>query len=135
LTVPASFPASPRASPPAPSLLPFLPFPLLLPAPPAAALASGVAPAGAPPLAVFALGGGPFALSLFALGAGVFAVLSPPGAPPLGGAAFAEVILPWLLAAFPPPAGLALRPAPLALPRLKDAAAHTHLDLSGMTSP
>src|SRR5574344_461198 len=85
-------------------------------------------------VAVFDLGGGTFDISILELGDGVFEVKSTNGDTHLGGDDFDHVIIDWLADEFQKEEGVDLRQDPMALQRLKEAAAKAKIELSSSTS-
>ena len=103
--------------------------------PTAAALAYGVDKANKDmKIAVFDLGGGTFDISILEFGGGVFEVLSTNGDTHLGGDAFDQVIIDWLVQGFKADEGIDLSKDPMAMQRLKEAAEKAKIELSSTTS-
>ncbi len=84
-------------------------------------------------IAVYDLGGGTFDVSILDLGDGVFEVLATNGDTHLGGDDFDDVIINWLADEFKTEEGVDLKPDPIALQRLKEAAEKAKIELSSAT--
>jgi molecular chaperone DnaK len=98
--------------------------------PTAAALAYGLENKKNAKIAVFDLGGGTFDVSIMDIGEGVFEVLSTNGDGHLGGDDFDQKIIDFLAEEFRKKEGIDVRPDPMALQRLKEAAEKAKIELS-----
>jgi molecular chaperone DnaK len=98
--------------------------------PTAAALAYGLEKKKDETIAVFDLGGGTYDISVLELADGVFEVKSTNGDTHLGGDAFDQRVINWLVAEFKKDQGIDLSQDPMALQRLKEAAEKAKMELS-----
>src|ERR1700710_1188117 len=101
--------------------------------PTAAALAYGLDKKGSGRVGVYDLGGGTFDVSFLEIGDGVFEVKSTNGDTFLGGEAFDNRIVDYLVDELRKESGIDLRKDRLALQRLKDAAEKAKIELSSAT--
>ena len=124
ITVPAYFSDSQRQATKEAGQIAGLNVKRIVNEPTAAALAYGVDKANKDmKIAVFDLGGGTFDISILEFGGGVFEVLSTNGDTHLGGDDFDQVIIDWLVQEFKNDEGADLTADPMAMQRLKEAAA------------
>src|SRR2546428_2172021 len=98
--------------------------------PTASALAYGLDKKKEEKVAVYDLGGGTYDISVLELAEGVFEVKSTNGDTHLGGDDFDARIMEWLVAEFKHNQGIDLSKDPMALQRLKEAAAKAKMELS-----
>ena len=102
--------------------------------PTAAALAYGVDKEQAQKIMVYDLGGGTFDVSILEIDDGVIEVLATAGDTRLGGDAFDQRIMDYLVAEFQKAEGINLANDKVAMQRLKEAAEKAKIELSGMTT-
>ena len=135
ITVPAYFSDSQRQATKEAGQIAGLNVKRIVNEPTAAALAYGVDKANKDmKIAVFDLGGGTFDISILEFGGGVFEVLSTNGDTHLGGDDFDQAIIDWLVQEFKNDEGADLKSDPMAMQRLKEAAAKAKIELSSSTS-
>ena len=102
--------------------------------PTAAALAYGLDKENAQTILVFDLGGGTFDVSILEIGDGVFEVKATSGNNRLGGDAFDDKIINWLVTEFKKEHGVDLTNDKMAMQRLKEAAEKAKHELSSLMS-
>ena len=102
--------------------------------PTAAALAYGLDKETDQKIMVYDLGGGTFDVSILDIDDGVIEVLATAGNNRLGGDAFDECIMKWMVSEFKRTDGVDLSGDKVAMQRLKEAAEKAKIELSGVTS-
>ena len=102
--------------------------------PTAAALAYGIDKEDDQKVMVYDLGGGTFDVSIIEMGDGVQEVLATAGNNHLGGDAFDQRVMNWIIDEFKKSNGIDLRGDKMAMQRLKEAAEKAKIELSGVTS-
>ena len=134
ITVPAYFSDSQRQATKDAGRIAGLEVERIIHAPPAAALADGLAKGDAHKILVYDLGGGTFDVSLMEVGDGVFEVLATGGDTHLGGDDFDNRLIDYIAAEFQKENGIDLKQDRMALQRLKEAAEKAKIELSGLMS-
>ena len=102
--------------------------------PTAAALAYGLDKETNQKILVYDLGGGTFDVSILEIGDGVFEVLATAGNNRLGGDDFDQRLIDYITSDFMRSNGIDLKGDKMAMQRLKEAAEHAKIELSGTTS-
>ncbi len=102
--------------------------------PTAAALSYGMDKENDQKVMVYDLGGGTFDVSIIEIGDGVQEVLATAGNNRLGGGAFDQRIIDWMVREFKAETGVDLTADKMAMQRLKEAAEKSKIELSGVTT-